>query len=75
MRTIERWHGDPKLAYLGFPQPDIINNRKYWWLTQLQHYDRMAVLTAASRPKKGRPPRREAATTSQPTSPQATQQD
>jgi hypothetical protein len=49
MRTIERWYDDPDL---GFPKPDIVKGRKYWWLSALQHYDRRTVSTAATR----RPP-------------------
>ncbi len=33
-RTIERWCSRPE-----FPKPDIVNKRKYFWLSQLKHYD------------------------------------
>ena len=36
-RTLERW-----LAHtgLGFPKPDIVHNRRYWWLSELRDWDR-----------------------------------
>jgi hypothetical protein len=37
-RTIERMRTDPTL---GFPQPDIINGRWWFWLSKLQAFDRM----------------------------------
>jgi hypothetical protein len=36
-RSIERWQKDPKLE---FPQPLIINGRKYWSLAELETWER-----------------------------------
>jgi hypothetical protein len=36
-RTVERW-----LAHSGlnFPKPDVVHNRRYWWLSGLRDWDR-----------------------------------
>jgi hypothetical protein len=36
-RSIERWTADPRL---GFPQPLIINRRKYWAENELDDFDK-----------------------------------
>ena len=41
IRTIERWIGDVSYAHLNFPKPDLVNNRRYWWLSRLRAFDRM----------------------------------
>ena len=43
-RTIERWTRDPKLK---FPQPDIVNLRKYWWASALRRHDRERSATSS----------------------------
>jgi hypothetical protein len=35
-RSIERWANDPNL---GFPQPLVINKRKYWSEAELEQFD------------------------------------
>jgi hypothetical protein len=37
LRTIDRWLDNPKL---GFPKPEVVNNRRYWWLNKLRRWDR-----------------------------------
>lgn len=51
-KTIERWRGDPDL---DFPQPTIINGRWYFWLSELQAFDRLRARTPY-RPQPQRPP-------------------
>ena len=36
-RTITRWRDDPTL---DFPQPDVVNDRQYWWLSLLMRWER-----------------------------------
>jgi hypothetical protein len=38
VRTIDRWL---LRQGLKFPQPDVVNARRYWWLSRLRHWDRM----------------------------------
>jgi hypothetical protein len=37
IRTIDRWLERPDL---NFPKPDVVNNRRYWWLSRLRTWDR-----------------------------------
>lgn len=37
-KTVERMRANPTL---GFPQPTIVNNRWWFWLSELQAFDRM----------------------------------
>jgi predicted DNA-binding transcriptional regulator AlpA len=39
-RTIDRWLAD---ADLGFPQPLVINGRRYWDLGEIEQWERHAV--------------------------------
>lgn len=43
-RTIARWERDPSL---NFPQPTVVNNRKYYDDEQLTNWDRSMVTTRA----------------------------
>jgi hypothetical protein len=43
VRTVERWYEDAKYAKLNFPKPEIVNRRRYWWLSQLREWERMRV--------------------------------
>ena len=38
VRTVERWLVD--YPNLNFPQPDVVNGRRYWWLSVLREWDR-----------------------------------
>ena len=40
VRTIDRWLDNPKL---GFPKPEVVNNRRYWWLSKLRCWDRARI--------------------------------
>jgi hypothetical protein len=40
VRTIDRWLDNPKL---GFPKPEVVNNRRYWWLNKLCRWDRARI--------------------------------
>ena len=45
-RSIDRWLSRPELE---FPRPDNVNGRRYWWLSQLRHWDRSRALKAAAK--------------------------
>ena len=38
--ALHRWLNDPKV---GFPQPTVIGNRRYWRLSELQKFERNRV--------------------------------
>ena len=40
VRTVDRWLDNPKL---GFPKPEVVNNRRYWWLNKLCRWDRARI--------------------------------
>jgi hypothetical protein len=42
--TLRRWETSGKL---GFPQPRWINNRKFWLLAEVEHWERARVATPA----------------------------
>ena len=48
-RSVDRWWKDPDL---NFPQPIIINQRKYWAVTDLEIWERQRVAENARRPQK-----------------------
>ena len=43
-RTVERWMEDP---LLNFPQPLLINKRRYWSLAELENWERVRAATGA----------------------------
>lgn len=40
VRTLDRWLDRPEL---NFPQPDVVNSRRYWWLNRLREWDRARI--------------------------------
>ena len=56
-RTVTRWQNDPARK---FPQPVIINGRRYWDESHLDRYDRSLVTETLSKPRRVHqpPPRR-----------------
>src|SRR6516165_8959538 len=48
-RSVDRWWKDPDL---NFPQPIIINERKYWAVTDLETWERGRVAENTRRPQK-----------------------
>jgi hypothetical protein len=40
-RTITRWLDD--YPDLGFPKPEVVKHRRYWWLSMLEHWDRIRL--------------------------------
>jgi len=49
LRSVDRWWKNPAL---GFPQPIIVNARKYWALTDLEIWERGRIAENTSRPQK-----------------------
>jgi len=45
-RSLDRWLARPEL---NFPRPDRVNRRRYWWLSQLQNWDRVRALKATTK--------------------------
>jgi hypothetical protein len=37
VRTLDRWLDDPEL---NFPEPEVLNHRRYWWLSELREWER-----------------------------------
>jgi hypothetical protein len=44
-RTLDRWTADPALS---FPQPVIINRRRYWRIAELASWERSRVKGTAA---------------------------
>jgi hypothetical protein len=40
VRTLDRWLDRPEL---NFPQPEVVNSRRYWWLNRLREWDRARI--------------------------------
>jgi predicted DNA-binding transcriptional regulator AlpA len=40
-KTLDRWLGNPALE---FPRPVKINTRRYWYLSQLEQWERKRVV-------------------------------
>jgi hypothetical protein len=38
VRTVERWLDER--PELNFPKPEVVNRRRYWWLSRLREWDR-----------------------------------
>jgi hypothetical protein len=47
VRTIDRWCDRPEL---NFPQPEIVNLRRYWWLSVLRRWDRARLRQSIEKP-------------------------
>jgi predicted DNA-binding transcriptional regulator AlpA len=45
-RTLDRWVANPAL---GFPQPEVINGRRYWWLSHLHRWDLTRIRSSAAK--------------------------
>jgi hypothetical protein len=37
VRTLDRWLDD---SDLNFPKPEVLNHRRYWWLSELREWER-----------------------------------
>ena len=51
VRTVDRWLTNPDL---GFPKPEVLNHRRYFWLSKLRNWDRTR-LDASLTKNPGRP--------------------
>jgi hypothetical protein len=55
-RTVTRWQNNPAR---DFPQPILINGRRYWDESHLDRYDRRLAAESLSKPRRiQQPPRR-----------------